>query len=323
MEAEIYRFRKGEFFLMKLSVLANLFKEKSLEETLAVTHALGVTSVEVACCGGLCDTTEMLSDKVAFYQFRETFNAYDTALAALSFRGNPVHPSREQAARFDTELRRTILVAELLGLDTVVTVSGCPGDKGEGVSPNWVSYARTEEAFALLDYQWNELLVPYWKELVAFAREHGVKHIAIEMAPGNCVFNPETLLRLRAEVGEEIGAAVNPAELLCQGIDPVIALRVLADVLCHVYIQDLRIDAFNCAQNGLCENKRPEALLSRSFAPRTVGYGDIKLGDLLSTLSLIGYNGPVTLVQNDLALPTETGLAQALQTVTACGAIER
>ncbi len=63
----------------------------------------------------------------------------------------------------------------------------------------------------ILEYQWNEVLIPYWKEKAAFAREHGVHRIALELHPGFCVYNTKTLLRLREAVGPEIGPILIPA----------------------------------------------------------------------------------------------------------------
>ena len=93
-----------------------------------------------------------------------------------------------------------------MGVDTVVTFSGVPGGSRDDTTPNRVSCPWPDEYRAVLDYQWNEVLIPYWKETCAFARAHGVNKIALEMHPGFCVYNPETLLRLRAAVGDTIGA---------------------------------------------------------------------------------------------------------------------
>ena len=44
------------------------------------------------------------------------------------------------------------------------------------------------------------LRTAYWSEQAAFLEGHGVR-AALEMQPGFVVYNPETLLRLRAEAG--------------------------------------------------------------------------------------------------------------------------
>ena len=124
---------------------------------------------------------------------------------------NPVIPAsgtfvKETAKMYDDDFRNCVLLAERLGVDTINTFSGCPGDSPEAKHPNWPTCAWPDEFLEVLDYQWNEVLIPYWKEASAFAREHGVTKIALEMHPGFCVYNVETLLKLRRAVGPEIGA---------------------------------------------------------------------------------------------------------------------
>ena len=71
------------------------------------------------------------------------------------------------------------------------------------------------------------MLIPYWKKMAAFANEHGVYKIAFEMHPGFCVYNPETMLRIREAVGPTLGANLDPSHLFWQGIDPIMAIREL------------------------------------------------------------------------------------------------
>ena len=73
----------------------------------------------------------------------------------------------------------------------------------------------------MLDWQWKEKVIPYWKEAAKFAREHGIKKLAFEMHPNFVVYNPKTLLRLREAAGEEIGANCDLSHLFWQGCDPV------------------------------------------------------------------------------------------------------
>ena len=53
-----------------------------------------------------------------------------------------------------------------------------------------------DDFLKILDYQWNDVLIPYWKKAAKFAQDHGVNNICFEMHPGFSVYNPETLLKL-------------------------------------------------------------------------------------------------------------------------------
>lgn len=105
--------------------------------------------------------------------------------------------------------------------------SGCPGDCETSEHPNWVVCPWPDDFSEIVKWQWKEKLIPYWKEKVAFAKEHGVHKFALEMHPGFCVYNPETALRLREAVGPEIGVNFDPSHLIWRGIDPAYAIRVL------------------------------------------------------------------------------------------------
>lgn len=139
----------------------------------------------------------------------------------------PVHPNKETAAAYHQVFVDTCKLAQKLGVETVVTFSGCPGDSETSQRPNWVTCAWPNDYTETLDWQWNQVLIPYWKEAAEIAKSYGVKKIAFEMHPGFCVYNPATLLRLRAAVGDIIGANFDPSQLIWQGMDPVMALREL------------------------------------------------------------------------------------------------
>ena len=98
------------------------------------------------------------------------------ALSALTANGNQLHPTsgKEQ----DQVVHHTIEVASGLGVPTVLLMSGLPGAHGDS-SPNWVTTWWPPENLDILDYQWNQVAIPYCKELAAFARYKGVK-LAVE-----------------------------------------------------------------------------------------------------------------------------------------------
>ena len=49
----------------------------------------------------------------------------------------------------------------------------------EDKTPNWVTCPWPDDFSHIVEYQWNEVLVPYWKKMTAFAAEHGIKKIAL------------------------------------------------------------------------------------------------------------------------------------------------
>ena len=303
---------------MKLSVLANLYGNLSLNEALKKLHALGIESVEIGSGGypgkAHCDPAVLLNDVDAFRRFQETFRKYDMEICALSTHGNAVHPNKQIAMDFDRDFRNTVLLAEKLGVDTVITFSGCPGDSPDSRFPNWVTCPWPEDFLQILDWQWNEVLIPYWQEAAKFAEEHGVFRIAFEMHPGFCVYNPETLLRLREAVGPVIGANFDPSHLIWQGMDPVAAIRALGDSIYHVHAKDTKIDRYNTAKFGVLDTKHYSDEIHRSWVFRTVGYGNglDYWRDLISNLRLVGYDRVLSIEHEDSLMSVDEGLEKAV-----------
>ncbi len=303
---------------MKLSVLANLYRKKTLEEVLALMQSLGVDTVEIGAGGypgkAQCDPAVLLQDKTAFYKFRETFNAYNISICALAAHGNPVHPNPEKAKAFDSDFRNAVLLAEKLEIDTVITFSGCPGDHEGAQYPNWVTCPWPEDFLKILKWQWEDVLVPYWQQTAAFAKEHGVTKIAFEMHPGFCVYNPETLLKLRAAVGDTVGANLDPSHLIWQGVDPVAAVRELKGAIYHVHAKDTKVDDYNTSRNGVLDTKPYTDEYHRSWIFRTVGYGHSESywRDFISALRLVGYEGVLSIEHEDSLMTVAEGLKKAV-----------
>ena len=303
---------------MKLSVLANLYGAKTLDETLKILSGLGVHTAEIGAGGypgkAHCNPAELLADQAKYDEFVATFKKYDVEICALACHGNPLHPKKDVAKMYDEDFRNAILLAEKLGVDTVIGFSGCPGDSDASTNPNWVTCAWPPDYIEILDWQWNEKLIPYWKEMGKFALDHKVTHIAFEMHPGFCVYNPETLLKLRAAVGDVIGANFDPSHLIWQGMDPVAAIRELKGAIYHVHAKDTKIDKYNTAKNGVLDTKHYGDELNRAWVFRALGYGhDVSWWkDIVDNLRLVGYDGVLSIEHEDSLMSIDEGLSKAL-----------
>ena len=302
---------------MKLGVLTNLFGSLPLEEALVKFEKLGIEAVEIG-CGGYpgrdhADPKVLLADDKKLAEFKDALARHNMALACLSCHGNAVHPDPAVAKAFDDDFHDAVLLAEKLGVDTIVTFSGCPGGSPADKTPNWVTCPWPDDFGKILDYQWNEVLIPYWKKTAAFAAEHGVTKIAFEMHPGFCVYNPETLLRLRAAVGPAIGANFDPSHLIWQGIDPVAAIRALEGAIYHFHAKDTKVDKYNTAVNGVLDTKSFGDEIHRAWIFRSVGYGhglDF-WREIISNLRLVGYDKVMSIEHEDSLMNQDEGLAHA------------
>lgn len=304
---------------MKLSVLAVALADRPLPQALQFLKERGVQQVEVGCGGypgkAHCDSAVLLHDEKKLQEFKDTFKRYDLSISALSSHGNAVHPKKEIAKMYHDDFVNAVLLAEKLGVDRVITFSGCPGGSPADQQPNWVTCAWPPEYQEIKKYQWEDVLLPYWEKTAAFAREHGVNKIAFEMHPGFCVYNPETMLRIRAAIGDTLGANFDPSHLFWQGIDPVRAIRALGDAIYFFHAKDTALDEANVAVNGVLDTKHFSDVKNRSWVFRTIGYGhDAKVWkDMMSALRIVGYDGPISIEHEDGLMSGEEGLSKAIK----------
>lgn len=303
---------------MKLGLLTVLYADEPLEPVLDRAVELGLDAVELG-TGNYpgndhCDPDALLADRAALGRLRDAVSSRGLEISALSCHGNPLHPRAEVAEAHQAVWRSTLRLAESLEVGVVNTFSGCPGDGPAARYPNWVTCPWPPEYGELLEWQWTERAVPYWSAEAEVAAGHGVRGIGLEMHPGFLVYNPETLLRLRAAAGELIGANFDPSHLVWQGIDPVVAIRELRGAIVHAHAKDTRIDADNVRRNGVLDTKPYEQALERAWTFRTVGYGSGEpvWRDIASALRLCGYDGVLSIEHEDLLASRDEGLAKAV-----------
>lgn len=302
---------------MKLGVLTVPLSEMPLNEALSYLKKLGVQSVEIG-CGGFpgnahCDPEVLLNSKTKLQEFKETVKKYDIEISSFSVHGNGVHPNKAVAAKATKDLENAILIAAELGVGIVNTFSGCPGDSENSQYPNWVTCPWPEDFTRILNYQWNECLLPYWQNEAVFAKAHGVK-VAIEMHPGFCVYNTETMLRLNKQIGSTVGANFDPSHLLWQGMDAVAAIRELNGIIYNVHAKDCKIDDMNVKRIGVLDTKHYGAEMDRSWIFRTVGYGHDSQTwkDIISALRMVGFDGSISIEHEDSLMSAKEGLEKAV-----------
>jgi sugar phosphate isomerase/epimerase len=148
---------------MKLGAYTACLHDKPLEEALAILRDLGLNSAEIN-AGGFIGTPhipvdELLTSAQARESYLATFAEYGIELTALNCNGNPLHPDPE--VHHGDDLKRTIKLAGLLGIKTVITMSGLPAAEAGGTRPSWTVIPWDSVYKETLDYQWNEVAVPF------------------------------------------------------------------------------------------------------------------------------------------------------------------
>ena len=301
---------------MKIGLFTALLAKLSLDEVIQKVKTLGINTVELGTGNYVGDPhlkVEWLGQGAKLKEFQQKIADAGISISALSCHGNPLHPNKKVAQLHAATTKKTILMAEKLGVKTVVDFAGCPGDSDRSQYPNWSPTPWPPDFQEILKWQWERKVIPYWTKLGKFAADHGVR-IAIEMHPGFVVYNPETMLRLREAAGSAVGCNLDPSHMFWQGIDPCVAARKLGGAVFYVHAKDTRLYDFNVKVNGVVDAKPYSDEKNRSWIFRTVGYGhgaDFWC-DFVSTLQMVGYDDVLSIEHEDSLMSVDEGLSKAV-----------
>ncbi|MGD0498758.1 MAG: sugar phosphate isomerase/epimerase [Bryobacteraceae bacterium] len=300
---------------MRVGVFTPLLSQLPIDDVFKKIATFDIHTVELGTGNYPGDAhckLSMLKNKAELNEFKKKLDDHGFTISALSSHGNPLHPDRERAKHDRDVSRKTILLAEKLGVPVVNDFSGCPGDSPHSKWPNWVTCPWPPDYLEILKWQWEKVVTPYWIEHGKFAADHGVK-VAIELHPGFVAYSPETMLRLRAIAGPAVGCNFDPSHMFWQGIDPIAAIRILGDAIFHVHAKDTQIYTRNLPMTGVLDTKSYTDERNRGWIFRTVGYGHGEewWREFVSTLRMFGYDYVLSIEHEDSLLSPEEGLSRA------------
>jgi sugar phosphate isomerase/epimerase len=262
---------------------------------------------------GHCNPAELLKDSDKLKAWQEAHQSQGLEVSALSTHGNPLHPDKVFGDEHVQDLKDTIKLAEKIGVNVVNGFGGCPGAGPDSKYPNWITCPWPTYFVEAWEWQWDKKLIPFWKEMAKAARDAGVK-FGFEMHPGDMIYNPEALLKLRDAVGEEISCNLDPSHLFWQGIDPLLVIKMLGEAIVHVHAKDSRMDEHVVKWRGVNDPKHYGDIKNRAWTFRTVGYAHDKLfwNSFVSNLRLVGFDGVISIEHEDPLMSGNEGFTKAV-----------
>ncbi|MFC6904094.1 sugar phosphate isomerase/epimerase [Halalkalicoccus tibetensis] len=304
---------------MDIGVLTVPLGGQSQEEAFSYLSDIGVGAVELGCGGAPGDDhlprEEYLGNEAAQSELLDLLEEYDLRISALATHNNPIHPDEDHAGEADTELREAIELADELDVGVVTTFSGLPGGSPSAQVPNWITAPWPTEHANAHDYQWEEVAIPYWREIAEHADDHGV-NVGIEMHPNMLVYEPHGIARLREATNERIGANFDPSHLYWQGIDVTEAIRYLGerDAIHHVHAKDTKVYEAQAREKGVLDTTPYTDEPNRSWLFRSIGYGhgESHWKDVVSTLRMVGYDDVLSIEHEDSLTSANEGLEKAV-----------
>jgi sugar phosphate isomerase/epimerase len=311
---------------MKIGVVSDSLGHLPFEEMLDASASLGIEGVEINAANWTgaphLDLPGVLASAEKQKQFRRAFEARGLELIALNANGNQLHPT--EGERQSAALHDTIRLAGVLGVDTVVLMSGLPAGGPEDRTPNWIISSWPPETQQILKWQWEEKLLPYWHKLASFAAEQGVKKLCVEIHGNQLVYNVPALLRLRQEIGPIVGANLDPSHLMWMGADPLAAVDALGEAILHCHAKDTYLNKPRQALTSLLENGSLTDIAARSWSYITLGFGHSEgwWRDFCYRLRLAGYDGWLSIEHEDVVLSRIEGLRRSVDLLRAAAPVE-
>lgn len=304
---------------MKIGLVSDCLGDRSFEELLKVAKQIGVEQVELGCgnwsSAPHVDLDGLLESTAKRDEMQGMLNDYGITISAFNCSGNPLAPG-EWGRQEDEVTRKCFKLSEYFGLDTVVMMSGLPAGGPEDKFPNWVVTSWPPETQSMLDYQWNKIAIPYWKEITKVANAHGVKRLALEPHGCQLVHDVENFYRLRDACGGDktIGFNLDPSHLFWMGADPIAVIRALGDAIYHVHIKDVRIEK-PAEVNTLLDGKAVLQFSKRSwnFAIPGFGHSETWWRTFLVNLKMAGYDGVLSIEHEDYTMDTLQALSKSVR----------
>jgi sugar phosphate isomerase/epimerase len=301
---------------MKIGLNTDSLGALSIDEMLDLAAGFGIETIEFP-TGAWSPAPHVALDRLlesdaARRELLARVEGRGLAISALTCNGNQLDPVSGGA--HDAITRKTIALAPLLGVDRIVLMSGCPGAPGDRWA-NWITVAWPPETAEVLRYQWDEVVIPYWRDLVSYAGGHGVEKLCIEMHGQQVVYSVPTLLRLREAVGPQVGANYDPSHLMWMGADPIAAIDALGDAIFHVHAKDTRLEPDRVALASRIEttpNDRPQ---DRSWNYVTLGHGHDEAfwAEFCRALRRVGYDDVLSIEHEDTSMTPEAGVRESVE----------
>jgi len=306
---------------MKIGMLTDSLGHMAFEPMLDASAACGIECLEFACGNWSTSPHIKLDLMLESDQVRRDFTAKIAArglsISALNCSGNPLHPGSEGRLHHEVTLK-TFKLARLLDVDRIVMMSGLPGGPGDA-NPNWITTDWPPECAAILQYQWEQVLIPYWRDLAVAARNQGIKKICLELHGQQAVFNPHSLNRLRDAVGDLVGANYDPSHPMWMGADPLAAVKALGSSIYYVHAKDTRIQPGPAGINGLLETRPASKIADRAWNYVTLGHGHDEAWwrQFCAALRQIGYDDVLSIEHEDMEMDPFDGVKKSVELLQA------
>jgi sugar phosphate isomerase/epimerase len=301
---------------MRIGVFNDGLAHLDRQEAFAWCAGSGLEAIEIGVGGWAraahqLDLDLLLREPAERDRLLGELSEHGLALSCVNAAGNPLHPDPAVGDVHHARLRGAIELAGLLGVDRVVTMSGCPGGRDGGRDSVFAPWALVPDDEPLWEWQYEHRLAPFWRELGRWARDTAPEVlVCLELHAGASAYNSASFLRIAEAAGPNLGVNFDPSHFWWQGIDP---HRVIEDVgprIGFAHGKDTLVHADRVRQHGVIDFRFPvdPDTAPWHFAAVGSGRGVDEWAGLLGALRSAGYDGDVSIEHEDPRLTAEAGI---------------
>ncbi len=309
---------------MRIGVFNDGLAHLSRQEAFAWCAGRGLGAIEMGVGGWAraphqLDLDRLLHEPAERERLLGELTEHGLALSCVNAAGNPLHPDAAVGGEHDARLRGAIELAGLLGVDRVVTMSGCPGGRDGGRDPVFAPWALVPDDEPLWEWQYEHRLAPYWRELGVWARATSPDVlICLELHAGASAYNSASFLRIAGAAGDNLGVNFDPSHFWWQGIDPLCVIDDIGPRIGFAHGKDTLVHADRVRRHGVIDFRFPvdPDTASWHFAAVGGGRGLDEWAELLRALRSSGYDGDVSIEHEDPRLAAEDGIETSRDALT-------
>ena len=303
---------------MKIGMFTANYLDRDLESVFKMMADMGYEAAELPAFYGNThlDIDEVLKGGDYAKKIKDLAQKYHITISALSnhpegqlvlgphtkdtdslFKGTPA-----EKIKFGMErMKKTAQAAAALEVPVVCGFVGCE------VFARWFPWPYPEG--------WDEMandFVERWGEILDIFGKEGVK-FAHEPHPNEYAYNIETSLKSVELMDgcKEWGFNFDPANLILQGVDPVIFVQELGDKIYHVHAKDGEIVEHNVRRSGLQPTGKWNRI-DRGFRFRIPGWGSVPWKRILTELRLVNYDYVLSYEHEDVVMSREDGMEKTI-----------
>ncbi|MFK7735485.1 MAG: sugar phosphate isomerase/epimerase family protein [Pirellulaceae bacterium] len=208
------------------------------------------------------------------------------SISALGYYPNCLSPDAEEASKSVDHLMSLLRAADDLGIKNVNSFIG--RDYTKSVAENWPRMLTT------------------WKPIIELAESLDIR-IGIENCPmffsedewpggKNIATTPKIWRQMFGDFGSShLGLNYDPSHMVWQHMDYLKPIRDFTDRIFHAHAKDVRLDQHRLDEVGILAHPL------EYHTPKLPGLGEVQWGKFFSTLTDVGYDGPVCVEVEDRA----------------------